>query len=112
MTNFFDWLLTFAQKVFAVPELHAILVACVAGMALTYVLSLKWPAWTPVKAAVQYGRVLIFFVVVLVAVLQIRTPLMFTWAASIGLLLPLFYEWLGRIIYHRWPWLQPKALKP
>jgi hypothetical protein len=112
MTDFFDWALAFALKVFAVPELHAIAVACVAGMALAYLLSLKLPAWTPVKTAVQSGRVLIFFVVVIVAVLQIHTALMFTWAASIGVLLPLFYEWLGRIIYHRWPWLQPKALKP
>lgn len=111
MTGFFDWLFAFIARVLAVPELHAITVASFAGIAITYLLQLPLPMRTPVKVAVQWARVWIFLVVLGVAFYQVRTFVMFAWAASFGLLMPLFYEWIGAIIFHRYPWLKPRALK-
>lgn len=110
MTGIFDWIFTFIGRAFAVPELHAILAAMFAGMALAYLLTLPLPAMTPVKTAVRYGRVLIFFVVMGVALTFEPTPRTAAWAFSIAILTPLFHEWLFAIVYHRWPWLKPKAL--
>ena len=105
-----DWLLTFGQKVLAIPGLHAILAAFAAGIAVTYLLSLPLPAWTPVKTAVSYARVVTFLVVMTVALYLLPTPVMFAWAFTVAIMTPLFYEWLTTILYHRYPWLKPKAL--
>lgn len=112
MTGMLDWLFAFIARAFAVPELHAVLAALAAGMALAYVLTLPLPAATTLKAAKQYGRVLIFCTVMLVALTLHPTPRTAAWAFTVALLAPLFHEWLFAIVYHRWPWLQPKALRP
>ncbi|MCX7041091.1 MAG: hypothetical protein NT117_00060, partial [Gammaproteobacteria bacterium] len=75
MTEILDGMLTFMLRVFAVPQLHAMLTAVGVGLALTYLLQLPLPAWTPVKVAVQYARLLIFFVVLGIAVVLVPTPL-------------------------------------
>lgn len=110
MTGVADWLFGFLARVLAVPELHAIAVASFAGIAITYLLQLPLPARTSVKVAVQWARVWIFLVVVGVAFYQVRSFVMFAWAASVGVLMPLLYEWAGAILFHRWPWLKPKSL--
>ena len=105
-----DWILEFGTKVLAIPGLHAILAAFGAGIASTYLLSLQLPAWTPVKYAVNYARVLTFFIVMGVALALLPTPVMFAWSFTVAIMTPLFYEWLTTILYHRYPWLKPKAL--
>ena len=105
-----DWILTFGQKVLAIPGLHAILAAFAAGIAVTYLLSLPLPASTAVKTAVSYARVITFLVVMTVALYLLPTPVMFAWAFTVAIMTPLFYEWLTTILYHRYPWLKPKAL--
>ena len=112
MTDIINSVFDFIVKLLSIPQLHAIIVASVLGMAVTYLLSLKLPAITPIKLAVRFSRVLIFFTVVGTAYALIPTFIMLAWATSLGITLPLFYEWLTAIIYHRWPWLQPKALRP
>lgn len=110
MMGFLDWLFAFIGKAFAIPELHAVIAGLVVGMALAYALTLPLPAMTPVKTAVRYGRVLIFFVVMGVSLALKPTPRTAAWAFSVAILAPLFHEWLFAIVYHRWPWLKPKAL--
>lgn len=100
----------FLTKMMAVPELHAIVLAVAVGMAISYALAQTLPAWTPIKVAVQYQRVIVFFAVVIVALANVFTPRMGAWAATVGVFTPLFYEWLGAIIFHRWPWLKPRAM--
>lgn len=102
--------LSFMQRVFSIPELHAVLTSVAVGLALTYLLTLPLPAWTPVKAVVQYGRFLTFWIVFGLAVWLVPTPRMAAWAFTVAIFTPLFSEWLAAIIYHRWPWLKPKAL--
>ena len=105
-----DWLLTFGQKVLAIPGLHAILAAFGVGLAVTYVFSQSLPAWTAVKTAVAYSRVITFFAVMATALILLPTPVMAAWAFTVAIMTPLFYEWLTTILYHRYPWLKPKAL--
>lgn len=112
MTGLFDWLFAFLSKAFAIPELHAILASVGVGMAMAYVLTLPMPADTAIKTAVQYGRVIIFVTVMGVALAMVPTPHMAAWAFTVAVFTPLFYEWLATIIYHRWPWLRPKVLRP
>lgn len=105
-----DWILTFGQKVLAIPGLHAILAAFACGIASTYLLSLPLPAWTPIKYAVNYARVMTFFIVMGVALAILPTPVMFAWSFTVAIMTPLFYEWLTTVLYHQYPWLKPKAL--
>lgn len=110
MMDFLDWVFAFIGRMLAVPELHAILAALSAGLAVTYVLTLPLPAWTPIRVVVQWSRVIAFGLVMGIAVYLIPTPRMAIWAFTVAIFTPLFYEWLSAIIYHRWPWLKPKAL--
>jgi hypothetical protein len=105
-----DWLLTFGQKVLAIPGLHAILAAWGAGMAVTYALSLPWPASTASKTVIAYSRLITFVTVMTVALYLLPTPVMFAWAFTVAIMTPLFYEWVMTILYHKFPWLKPKAL--
>jgi hypothetical protein len=105
-----DWLLEFGGKVLAVPELHALLMAFAVGCALTYLFTQSLPAVTLVKTAVRWKRVIIFFVVFGIAVALRTTPVMVGWAFTVAILTPKVYEWGETIIYHRWPWLKPRAL--
>lgn len=105
-----DWIFEFGQKVLAIPGLHAILAAFAVGMAITYGFSQSLPAWTAVKTAVHYSRLITFFAVMATALALLPTPFMAAWAFTVAIMTPLFYEWLTTILYHRWPWLKPKAL--
>ncbi len=110
MSEFFDWLFGFLARAFAVPELHAILAGLFAGIAVAYALTLPLPAMTPVKTAVRYARVIVFVTVLGVSLALSLTPRTAAWAFTVAILAPLLHEWLLAIIYHRWPWLKPKAL--
>lgn len=108
-----EWLeklFNLAVKAFALPGLHAILTALGVGFAVTYLLTLPLPAWTPIKFVVQYGRVLIFMVVFGTAVYLLPTPTMVAWGFTFAACIPLLYEWVMTSLYHRYPWLKPKAL--
>lgn len=105
-----DWLLTFGQKVLAIPGLHAILAAWCAGVATTYGILLMLPYHTQVKHAVLYARIIVFFVVMTVALSILLTPVMFAWAFTVAILTPASYEMLTNGLFHRWPHLKPKAL--
>lgn len=100
----------FLVKMMSVPELHAILLAVCVGMALSYVFAQALPTWTPIKFAVQYQRTIVFFVVLFVALANVTTPRMGAWAFTVAIFTPLFYEWIGTIIYHRFPWLKPRSM--
>ncbi len=105
-----DWLLTFGQKVLAIPGLHAILAAFGVGLAVTHVFTLSLPAWVAIKTVVAWSRVVVFVAVMVTALTLLPTPVMFAWAFTVAIMTPLFYEWLTTILYHRYPWLKPKAL--
>jgi len=105
-----DWLLTFGQKVLAIPGLHAILAAFGVGLAVTHVFTLSLPAWVAIKTVVAWSRLIIFLAVMTTALTLLPTPVMFAWAFTVAIMTPLFYEWLTTILYHRYPWLKPKAL--
>ena len=105
-----DWALTFGQKVFAIPGLHAILAAYGVGFAITHLFTLSLPAWTPVKTAVTYSRLIIFFAVMGTALFILPTPVMFAWSFTVAALTPKSYEGFMEWLYHRWPYLKPKAL--
>lgn len=126
MTEFFDWLLAFAGKVMAVPELHAIIVAIAVGMAIAYLFTLQLPHHWAIDRVKRWSSAVVMLAVFLVATglgphagaLQlgwIRVPLpapgMAAWAFVQAVFTPLYFTALGNFIYHRWPWLQPKALK-
>lgn len=108
--DFLDWLFAFIGRMLAVPELHAMLMALGAGLASTYLLTLPLPAWTPIRLAITYGRGLTFLIVMGVAVSLIPSPRMAVWAFTVAVFTPLAYEWLTALVYHRWPWLKPKAM--
>lgn len=105
-----DWILTFGQKVLAIPGLHAILAALGVGFAVTHIFTLSLPAWVAIKTAQSWSRVIVFFSVLGTALMLLPTPVMFAWASTVAVFTPQFYTWLTEIIYHRWPWLKPKAL--
>jgi hypothetical protein len=108
--NFLDWLFAFIGRMLAVPELHALIMALGAGLASCYLLTLPLPAWTPVRVAAFYGRLVTFAVVFGVAVYLIPSPRMAVWAFTVAVFTPLAYEAAAAAIFHRWPWLKPKAL--
>lgn len=107
-----DWdaVWTFLGKVFAVPELHALLTAMASGLALTYATTVYLPAKTPVKIAVYAARALVFFTVMGISFALLSTPRMVAYSFPVAILTPLFYEWGMNILYHWLPWLKPKAL--
>lgn len=108
-----EWLeklFNLAVKAFALPSFHAIVTSLFAGFAVTYLLTLPLPAWTPVKWVVQWARLVTFLTVFSVAVILLPTPTMVAWAGSMAIFTPLFYEWAMQILYHRYPWMKPKAL--
>jgi len=105
-----DWILEFGQKVLAIPGLHAILAAFGVGLAVTHVFTLSLPAWVAIKTVVAWSRVVVFVAVMVTALALLPTPVMFAWAFTVAIMTPLFYEWLTTILYHRYPWLKPKAL--
>lgn len=110
MTSIFDWLFSFAAKVLAVPELHAILVAFAIGCALTYATAHMMPARWRSSTAVILSRVLIVAAVMMVATMQVPTPVMAGWAFTVGVLTPPVYEMSLAALWHRWPWIKPKAM--
>lgn len=112
MTGMIDWLFSFLARAFAIPELHAVVAGMAAGLAVAYVLTVALPASTPFKVAVQYARVVVFLTVMVVALSLKLSTYTAAWAFTVALLAPLFHEWLFAIVYHRWPWLRPKALRP
>ncbi len=105
-----DWLLEFGQKVLAIPGLHAILAAFGVGLAVTHLFTLSLPASMAIDTAKAWSRVIVFFAVMGTALFLLFTPVMFAWSFTVAVLTPQFYTWLAEIIYHRWPWLKPKAL--
>lgn len=100
----------FLGKVLLVPELHAMLLSVCVGMALSYLFAQTLPAWTAVKTAVRFQRVIVFFAVMGTALSSVYTPRMAAWAFTVAIFTPLFYEWLGTIIFHKWPWLRPRSM--
>ena len=110
MTDIADWALAFLMRVLAVPELSALLPAIGVGLAIAYLASLKFPEWLPIKTAQNYANVIIFFVVIIIATALLPTPRMALWSFTVAIFIPKTYEWLTEIIFHRWPWLKPKAL--
>ena len=106
----FDWLLNFALKVFAVPGLHAILTAVAVGFALTYLMSRSLPANMAVCTAIRYQRLIVFITVFSISFSMVPSPVMGAWAFTVAIFTPQFYDWVTEIIFHRWPWLKPKAL--
>lgn len=111
MTDFFDWAFSFLRKILEVPELFAVLTGLFAGMAVSYLLTLPLPSFTPVKVAKQYARGVVFITVMIVSMTIYRTPRTAAWGFTIAIMAPLFHEWLFTILYHKWPWLKPKALQ-
>jgi len=109
--SYADWALTFLLRIFAVPELAAILTAVPAGLALTYVSQQAMPKGWEVLTAQRWGRVIIFFVVICVAIAMRPTPRVAVWAFTVAVFLPQFYEWLQGLLFERYPWLKPKALQ-
>lgn len=108
-----EWLeklFNLAVKAFALPGLHAVLTALAVGFAVTYTLTRPLPAWTPVKFAVQWSRVIIFFTTFATAVYLLPTPTVVAWGFMTAIMVPLVYEWVMAFFYHRYPWLKPKAL--
>lgn len=110
MTGLFDWFLTFAGKVLAVPELHAIIVAFAVGCALTYATAHLMPMRWRSSTVVLLSRILIVAAVMLVASMQVQTPVMAAWSFTVGVLTPPVYEMTLASLWHRWPWLKPRAL--
>jgi hypothetical protein len=109
--SYADWALNFLLRIFAVPELSAILTAIAAGLAMTFLSQLAMPGRLEVLSAKRYGRVIIFFVVIAVAVFMRPTPRVALWAFTVAVFLPNFYEWLQGLLFERYPWLKPKALQ-
>lgn len=109
--GFFDWALQFLLKIWAVPGLHAILSGVSVGFAISYVGSILLPAEMEVKRAITWTRAFVFFSVFFISFLQVPTPVMAAWSFSVAIFTPQFYEWAVQIIYHKWPWLKPKALR-
>jgi hypothetical protein len=105
-----DWLLTFGQKVLAIPGLHAILAAFGVGLAVTHLFTLSLPAHIAIKTAKAWSRLIIFCAVMGTALALLPTPVMFAWAFTVAIMTPLFYEWLTEALYHWKPYLKPKVL--
>lgn len=108
-----EWLeklFNLAVKAFALPGLHAILTALGVGFAVTYIFSRTLPAWTLVKWATQWSRVIIFLTTFATAVYLLPTPTVVAWGFMTAIMVPLVYEWVMAFFYHRYPWLKPKAL--
>lgn len=106
-----DWIFTFLGKAFAVPELHAVLAGLFAGIAVAYALTLPLPAMMPIKTAKNYARLFVFVTVMTVSLLLDFKPRTAAWAFTVAIMAPLLHEWLFALVYHRWPYLKPKALQ-
>lgn len=111
MTEIFDWLFTFLGRAFAVPELHAVVAGLFAGIAVAYTLTLPLPAMMPIKKAKNYGRLFVFVTVMVVSLTLDFKPRTAAWAFTVAIMAPLLHEWLFAMVYHKFPWLKPKALQ-
>lgn len=100
----------FAARVLAVPELHALALATAVAFALTYALSLQLPATWLVTTARRWIRAILVLLVLGVAMWMRPTAVMFGWAVTYGVFLPLLYEAFWHRIHALYPWLKPKAL--
>jgi hypothetical protein len=111
MTAYADWALNFLLRIFAVPELSAILTSLAVGLALTYLSQLAMPKNMEVLSAKRWGTAIIFVVVIVVAVAMRPTPRVALWALTNAAFIPKTYEWLQGWLFAHYPWLKPKALQ-
>lgn len=111
MKDIAEWIADFAGRALAQPELAAVLAGVLAGIAMTYTVQRLLPWSMAVSRAELIGRVVTFATVLGIALLVHFTPRTFAWAFTVALLAPLLHEFVFGILYHRWPWLKPLALR-
>lgn len=98
------------QRVSQMPQLHAVIVGTLAGVAATYALAKFLPADMDSQKAKRITALVAGGVTLNMSLLLSTTIPTFAWAFVSAMAAPALHGSLVRYLAHKWPWAAPESV--
>lgn len=105
-----DALWNAVEKISSMPQLQAVLVGLLGGVAATYALATWMPANMDTSKAKRITALVAGGTTLNLALVMSTTVATFVWALVFAMLAPAVHGSIVRFVAHKWPWAAPESV--